>query len=607
MKIYNKFLYGAAMLGLTTGLLTSCHDKDDYTPGEQVGGAQAYFPSNTPQSYDLSADDDAGSFSLTVYRVDDSAALDIPVTVTVLTSDEVVDFSDAFDFPSSVSFAAGQKSADFTVTYDISAFVDDDGEVKFGDEQQFQITLDESSSTPYGVSSLVITAVYPEPWTMLGEGEYYDYYWGVQDTEDDWFGPISVTVEQNDLDPTRFRIQNPYREWNEEDTFFEFYVTVEGDTYFGEVVEEDGLVVYNDYFVETHPTYGDDLYLVHPARFQDTHPVEFWVYNKVVDYQDNGLPGLIQIAPWYYMFNTGGWNKTADPTIQIVFPGFEMLDTEISLTYEGVLTRADNSLEVVGYVELGEDVTEAKVAVVEGNGVTDAIINGISDDSISSVTIGSTGQVNVPFEPGDGSKFTLVAVAYYEGEVRSYDSATFSYSAGTPETWSLVCEGTYTYLEFWEENLGLEPEVLELYESDTNPGRYKITHWFYDSDFLFTLDEDNMILVEEAQPTGFTNAGTPVVVDDFVYWGDGAESELEDGIYWFAVMYYPQGSTTQYYAYGYESFEPVDVNTRAARTSKLSGKKNMRKVTRMKPKYFNGFKKSSSSLLQQELNSNKIK
>lgn len=557
--------------------LTACSKDDDYTPGAPVDGAQVYFPQSTATTYNISEAQD--SFTIMVNRATDKEAVTVPVTVTVQTSDEVVDFSDAFDFPSSITFAAGEKTAEYIVTYDISQLVDDDGEAKYGDEQQFLIQIDDAAKTPYGVSSLSITVVYPEPWTMLGEGKYYDKYWGVIDTEDEdeYAGPISITVEQNDVNKNRFRIQNPYREWNGEETYFEFYITVAGGTYFGQEVDKAGLVVYNDYFVEYNPKYDDDVYLVFPGRFTDYADPSYWVYNRVVSYQENGLPAEIHLSPFYYMFNNGGWNHTTDEPITIVFPGVVLLDTSIEVSYEGMLNKTDNSLEAVAYVTLGEDAEMAKVALISGSSVTNDVLAGIQDGTIESVSIEASGTVNLPFDSANPSgKYTIVALSYLDGEAVDYAYATFSYTAGTPETWSLVCEGTYTYLEFWVTNLGIEPEVLELYESDSTPGKYKITHWLGDQDFLFTLDDDGSILVEEEQPTGITAGGVEIWVDDASLWGVPDPSVLEDGIYYFSLVYYNPVSGG-YYAYGYETFEPVDATRAATRGMHNSAQKNFTK------------------------------
>lgn len=564
MKITNKFIYSIAMLGLSSLALTSCSDKDEYSPGDPVSGDQAFFPSSVQTQFNLKEDE--STFVVKVSRVDDSQAIDLPITVTPSESNTL---SNAFSFPSSVSFSAGSKTADFVVTYNISMFTDAEGNIAYDDEQQFVLKIDESSSTPYGSSTIEITAVYPAPWMLLGTGNYYDEYWGVNDDDDTYEGPIEVTVWQNGINPDLFRIQNPYRVWNGEDTYMQFILIRPGSTVAGYTVPADfpeTIVYYPDYFVEYHPTYDDDIYIVFPGRFTSMPNPEDWAHNFVVDWQENGLPGEIHLSPMYYMFNNGGWNHTTDEPITILFPGYESLDTEITVTYNGLLTKADSSLEVEAYIEFGADVTSAKVAIVSGSTPSAAQISAIESGEIASLTLNESGMVNLSFSNESPSgKYSVVALSYYETSMRNYDYSTFQFTQGTPETWSLVGAGLYTYLEFWEQNLGLEPEMLELYESDAVPGKFKITHWFNDQDFVFTLNPDNTIYVEPEQNTGVTAGGAEVWVDDFTDWGDGLYGELEDGIYWFGVIYYNSVSGG-YYDYGYESFEPATVEngTRSA-------------------------------------------
>lgn len=595
MKQYNKLL---AVAFLASGaFLVGCSDDDNkYVPAPLPDGPQVYIPASESTTFEVNSGSETLSFELSRSATADAAT--VPVSISPIDDDTP---NGVFTFPSSVSFAAGAKAVPYEFTVDADA-------MDYDDVYQFTFKIDDAYATPYGPSEVVITVSKPAPWTLLGTGQYYDSYWGVNDDDDTYEGPISVTVWQNDLNPSLFRVQNPYRNWNGEDTFFEFYVTVAGNTYFGQVVEQDGLVVYNDYFVEYNPNYDDDVYLVFPGRFTSMADPSTWVYNRVVDYQENGLPGEIHISPYYYMFNTGGWNHTTDEPITILFPGYEAVDAEITVTYNGLLTKPDESLEVLAEIELGADVEEAKVAIIPGGNVTAAILQAIDEGTVDVTTVTQSGEVRLPFNSQGSGKYSVVALSYYNDEMRAYDYAVFNYTEGTPETWSLVTEGLYTYLEFWEENLGLEPEILELYESDATPGKFKITHWMNDQDFVFTLYSDNTIYVEPEQPTGVTAGGAEIWVDDFTDWGTGAYGELEDGIYWFAVIYYNSVSGG-YYDYGYESFEPVtaaqslSVKGRAVKKD-LSKSKNsvFKAVSPRKAKYH-----KKGSLVQAGISPEKVK
>ena len=565
MKIFNRHIFTAAILATSFGMLTSCSDKDDYMPGGMVDGVQAYFPSTESTSYQLSAN--VNTFTIAVYRVNDSETVSVPVTVTASSTNTA---TDAFTFPGSVSFNAGEKKANILVEYNLD-------EISYDQSQSFTVKLDDTATTPYGASEVTISVVYLSPWTLLGTGKYTDTWDWVNDDGE----TTTVQFYQNGNDPNLFRITNPY-EWYisvERPEYFEFRLLQPGDVFYNQTVPDLGITMvgYNDFPIEWNSNYDDDIYLVFPGRFTSLADPINWVFNYVTDWQDNGLPGEIHISPYYYMFNNGGWNYTTSEPISMIFPGFNPVDVSVAVTYNGMLHKADETLEAVAYVELGADVSEAKVAVVAGSFPSTEQLNGIEDGSIESVTISATSQVNLAFdEANPEGKYSVVAISYYEGESRSYDYATFTYTPATAETWSLVGTGLYTYLEFWEENLGLEPEVLELYESDATPGKFKITHWMNDQEFKFTVNADGTIYVAEEQPTGVTAGGAEIWVDDLTLWGEDQPGYLEDGVYHFSVIYYNSVSGG-YYDYGYETFEPstagtASYTTRGSRLNSLKGR-----------------------------------
>ena len=56
--------------------------------------------------------------------------------------------------------------------------------------------------------------------------------------------------------------------------------------------------------------------------------------NKVLFYKEDGVtPGLIQIAPFFYMFGIGGWNAVSAGNVFINFPGFEQKDYSVAVSY----------------------------------------------------------------------------------------------------------------------------------------------------------------------------------------------------------------------------------------------------------------------------------
>ncbi|MDE6086378.1 MAG: hypothetical protein K2G40_08275, partial [Muribaculaceae bacterium] len=277
-----------------------------------------------------------------------------------------------------------------------------------------------------------------------------------------------------------------------------------------------------------------------------------WLGNYVESYQDNGRPAVIKLSPCYYMFNTGGWtNMLFDENITLVFPGVQLSDTSISVTYFGLFKSKDEENSVIASVTLGEDVEYAKVAIVQG-GDPNIGARDIISGAVESIEVTESGYVNIPFDiENEESRYSIVAVSYYEGEPKENAGAVFKYTPAIPEKWNLINTGTYTYEQFWEG----EEEGLELYQSESDPTRYKITKWSEDGgDLLFTMDENGKITVLE-QETGYVDSSYGMVSIDELsnYTGDpdDGQSYYKDGVYHFNVVYYVGAGE---FGYGYETF-----------------------------------------------------
>ena len=59
----------------------------------------------------------------------------------------------------------------------------------------------------------------------------------------------------------------------------------------------------------------------HPSRFSSFNTDSGWAYNRVVAWQDNGLPNEIELAPLYNMSGVGSYNYIGqEGIIRITFP-----------------------------------------------------------------------------------------------------------------------------------------------------------------------------------------------------------------------------------------------------------------------------------------------
>lgn len=503
---------------------TSCSDDDTIDRNYGVNNDEVYFPNTLPKTVELPIS--GNTFEVELRRVRTADAITVPIQAT--------DESGLFSIPASVSFAEGADKAVLTVGYNAD-------EINFDDFKTIVLNIsDESFVSPYGASSYTFKAGIPAPWTSLGNCSYTDNF---------LFGVAYATeIQQNDIDPNVFRVASPYAkglvagEYPQNagpSEYIQFRILQPGEQIFDTTVTMENLVYFDTFLTGWyHDSYADEVKCYWPGMFKKYGAEENWLHNYVEYYQDNGLPAVVQLAPFYYMDSVGGWDKTqTDGIITIVFPGVTVYDSSVEVTHTGFFYDTDDNVSVVADIELGVDVEEALVAVVQGNdgyaGAND-IIGGL----VESIKIKSSGEVKIPMpEDAEDGKYSVVAVTYIDGEPQDYDYATFTYTAGAKEQWTQIATGTYTYSIIWKG----DDEDLALFQSQDDPSRYKITDWGYGVDFIFTMSEDGSVMVAD-QETGYVHPDYgDVYVDDVVDAYETTEygvSSYADGVFTFAVVYY---------------------------------------------------------------------
>lgn len=403
MKNMKKTILALAAVVLS---LASCQKVDEWKPGELEDGPQVYFSADAPTSLSLSSKE--SSFPVDVYRVETSGALTVNLNVTGDT--------DMFTVPSSVSFAAGENKASINVEYDAD-------ELGFDNKKELTFEIaDAAQKTQYGRSSLALSIQIPSPWTLLGKGTITDnYYRG---------DSHSVDIYQNDLDPNVFRLGNPFGAKDNPT----LRVLQPGDTYRGVAITKNDLVGYDDIDINVYrDDYGAEIFMFHPGRFTSLSAESNFTFNRVEVYQENGIPGIVQLAPYYYMNGVGGWNKTQlDGQVQIVFPGYVIKDYSVFAEYTGIFIDPSSASNASTNIALGADVEEVKVAVVAGNGI-EAAAMAIASGAVESVSVTEDGVVNVPIpEDAEFGEFSVVAVSFGEGEAQEIAYSTFQYFGGAP-------------------------------------------------------------------------------------------------------------------------------------------------------------------------------
>ena len=201
-------------------------------------------------------------------------------------------------------------------------------------------------------------------WKSLGMGKFSEGFLG---TAGEYF---DVEIQQNELAPNQFRVVEPYAGILGDiavDKYLEFAILPAGAE-FGDYVLDAEYVVFSDYNMgQWNSNYPEDVFMLHPYRFGMT--LDKWAYNVVLDYQENGLPGEVSLAPYFYLFEQGGgWNQTKETTISILFPGYVKADYSSALEFAGLFTKPDGSMFAVGNLALGADAAEVKAIVMPAEG-----------------------------------------------------------------------------------------------------------------------------------------------------------------------------------------------------------------------------------------------
>jgi len=141
----------------------------------------------------------------------------------------------------------------------------------------------------------------------------------------------------------------------------------------------------------------------------------------------------------------------------------------------------------------------------------------------------------------------------------------------TDSEWTKINTGTYYYAQCFVDTLS----GYELYVSNSDETKYKITDWCMGVDFTFTWDGDS-ILVDD-QSTGYEHAtyGTIMVCDLTTILGstDHGTSyyDADSGTFNFFVYYYVEAG---YFGYGYETFvldDPAGVKGVTLDAERVSG------------------------------------
>lgn len=478
MKNLIKYSFVALMAVFA---FAACSDDDDSTSrGSIPAGNQVFFDKSLPTQINLSKDETSFTIPVSRYITDKEQTVKI----------ELTDTNKLFTAPSEVTFAAGDTVAKLIITYDPT-------KLEYNDYKALSLAVAADQATPYANSVYSFTAGVPLTYTSLGKGTYVD----------SWFGhKAEVEILKCDQQEGIYRVVKPYAEYEGDDYFImegkmddalDLTILKPGDVYADVTVTQKDLVVYPDHLTGAiHPSYTENgaIMVCHPSGFTKLKEESNWVHNKVLEYQGDGTPGIIQLAPYYYIAELGGWNQTADDDqILIYFPGNAPKDYSIETTFTGTFNNIAGEVFAMGEVSFGADIDAIKGIVVSAKENIETVAEKVASGDLEAVDL-EKGSVVVPITKGLEGKLQLVIVGLSDGEAVAVEAAIFEYY-GLVNPWKSIGKGQLT------ENLlstlyGLEPMTyeVEIEENSKNPGYYRIIDAF--APVAEALNDDEELEVE---------------------------------------------------------------------------------------------------------------
>ena len=410
-KIKNILGVILVLVGMTA--MFSCQDDaPDYIAAEKIDSEQVYFPSTISSNVALSSLEN--SFDIIIARVKTDNAITVPLTIT--------GNDGLYNIPSSVTFAQGESKATLKITYDAE-------EIGFDNFSDLSIKIGDEYTSVYGNSEYLFKIGVPSPWESLGDATYADDYVST------WFGvgndEYKVEIQENLLQPGLFRLVNPYGAaypYNEPGDWDDSQ-----DWYF-EINAVDPTAVFIN-LQEVGMDWGDGM-----LSFGSIAALRMSQGKTLEEVKEDGLTGTFengvitfpagQLLAKMADYNDGGmYPANGSGAFVVVMPGVIRADYSIDVNYIGRFINLDDASYVVAEVELGEDVANAKIALVADDSeiLLDDIVEGIDDGSIEAMDVSASGNYNISCdEDGD---YILVAVSYNEdGELQEVDTDSFEYA-----------------------------------------------------------------------------------------------------------------------------------------------------------------------------------
>lgn len=397
MKLFKSSILAVLALGAA---LTSCNETSDvtYVPGAQDPGA--FFASNIETAIVVA--EDATSAEIQINRTSDL------ITEANISA---VDDSKLFTIPGTVVFDEGKGVAPLTITFDPN-------KLELGKSYPVKLSIANASNYGQGVCEFVIIRGAAATTEKFGEGTgsyTFANYWKGTMTDVPVYKTYNPNNPDKDVVITFKNILPPTEEVPPTD------ITI----HIADMTpDEDGNVnisVEPVYVLEDNngKVYYTDAYtwLVNAGR-----PDLAERFKGLSTYNVN--TGLFTIMSVYYLPEKGATASYGQEYEYLQMDGFP--NYEVSVTYNGFLSKPDGSYQALATVVTGEDVATVRAGLVFGNNVELLIKNLTGEDDSKFVEFegGIEKEVRLSFE--EAGTYTLGAVTFdAKGEAQMLDYTTF--------------------------------------------------------------------------------------------------------------------------------------------------------------------------------------
>lgn len=397
MKLFKSSILAVLALGAA---LTSCNETSDvtYVPGAQDPGA--FFASNIETAIVVA--EDATSAEIQINRTSDL------ITEANISA---VDDSKLFTIPGTVVFDEGKGVAPLTITFDPN-------KLELGKSYPVKLSIANASNYGQGVCEFVITRGAAAVTEKFGEGTgsyTFANYWKGTMPDVSVYKTYNPNKPDKDVVITFKNVLPPTEEVPPTD------ITI----HIADMTpDEDGNVdisVEPVYVLEDNngKVYYTDAYtwLVNAGR-----PDLAERFKGLSTYNVN--TGLFTIMSVYYIPEKGATASYGQEYEYLQMDGFP--NYEVSVTYNGFLSKPDGSYQALATVVSGEDVATVRAGLVFGNNVELLIKNLTGEDDSKFVEFegGTEKEVRLSFE--EAGTYTLGAVTFdAKGEAQMLDYTTF--------------------------------------------------------------------------------------------------------------------------------------------------------------------------------------